>query len=241
MKKFLGKLITLVLLAGLGVYGLSYLVVSQNEDDIVCRWDGQGFTLLETAPAEFFDNRDMAEPGTLDLPDCVIVLGAGLAADGGPSAMLRDRLDMAIYLYNEEYVPKILLTGDNGEENYNEIKAMLDYTLAQGVPAEDVFCDYAGFSTYESMYRAQAIFQVREALVVTQSYHLYRALYIGKALGMDVMGAASDQQAYRGQLQREVREVLARDKDIVSCLLKLKPKYLGDPVPITGRGNAKET
>ena len=238
MKTFLKYLITLIILAGLAAYGLSWLVVRGGQGQIVCGWDESGFALRDNAPQEFIDNRDMQDPGTLDLPDCILVLGAGLSADGRPSPMLRDRLDLGIYLYKQGYAPKILLSGDNGSHDYNEIKAMVDYTVEQGVPLSDIFCDYAGFSTYESMYRARDVFEVRSAIVVTQTYHLYRALYIGKHLGLDVYGAASDQQRYRGQTHRQIREILARDKAVFSCLLHRKPTYLGDPVPITGPGNA---
>lgn len=170
--------------------------------------------------------------------DCILVLGAGLKEDGTPNYMLRDRLDVAITLYHEEAAPKMLLTGDNGRIEYDEVTAMKRYVMERGVPAEDIFLDYAGFSTYESMYRASHIFQVKKAVVVTQEYHQYRALYIGEALGLEVVGVASDQRTYQGQRYRDFRELLARNKDFVFSIFKPEPAYLGESIPIHSVGNA---
>ena len=173
-------------------------------------------------------------------PDCVLVLGCGINADGTPSPMLKDRLDLGIYMYKEGIVPKILLSGDNGSEDYDEVTAMLNYTKSQGVPTKDIFCDYAGFSTYDSVYRCKAIFQVDSVVIATQPYHLPRALYIAHALGFEhIYGASAFQQEYSGSLPRELREALAHVKDFCKCIFKPKPKFLGDPIPITGDGNAK--
>ena len=113
---------------------------------------------------------------------------------------------------------------------------MLKYTKEAGVPEKDIFCDHAGFSTYESMYRAGSIFNAERVIVVTQSYHQYRALYIGDKLGLEVMGVASDQQTYFGQRFRESREILARIKDFFKSILRSKPTYGGEVIPISGSG-----
>ena len=113
---------------------------------------------------------------------------------------------------------------------------MLKYTREAGVPEEDIFCDHAGFSTYDSMYRAADIFQVERAIVVTQKYHEYRALYIGKKLGIEVCGVASNQASYFGQKYREAREILARVKDFGKANLRMKATYAGDAIPISGSG-----
>ena len=109
---------------------------------------------------------------------------------------------------------------------------MRNYVLGQGVPESAVVCDYAGFSTYDSMYRAQGIFCVERALVVTQGYHLSRALFIGKALGIDVYGAAADQETFSLQKNREVREIIARDKDLIKSFIKPEAHIMGDQLPI---------
>lgn len=168
--------------------------------------------------------------------DCILVLGAGIRPDGTPSFMLRDRLDKGIELYEADVAPKLLLSGDNGQERYDEVNAMKDYVLAQGVPAEDIFLDHAGFSTYDSIYRAKAVFAVEGAVVVTQKYHLYRALYIAKRLGLQAVGISAEGNHYAGQWGRDVREFLAKNKDFVMCLIKPEPKYLGEVIPITGDG-----
>ena len=132
-------------------------------------------------------------------------------------------------------VPRLLLTGDNGQVQHNEIHVMLKYCLDAGVPPEDIFCDHAGFSTYESMYRADYIFNVKRAVVITQYYHLFRALWLADGFGIEALGAASDQQQpYPHQKYRNSRENLARVKDYFMVMAKPKPKYLGEPFPITG-------
>ena len=165
---------------------------------------------------------------------CALVLGCAVYSDGEPTPMLRDRLDVGIALYKAGVVPKLLLSGDHGQDEYNEISTMYEYCISQGVADADIFLDHAGFSTYESVYRAQSIFQVERMVVVTQTYHEYRALYIARVLGIDSVGVASDQKSYFGASYREFREVLARDKDYFKSLLRLPPTYGGNAIPITG-------
>ena len=169
--------------------------------------------------------------------DCILVLGAGIRTDGSPSPMLQDRLNTGIALYQNGAAPKLLMSGDHGREDYNEVQTMKDITLEQGVPSEDVFMDHAGFSTYDSLYRARDVFQARKVIIVTQKYHLYRALYIARSLGLDAWGVSADTRRYRGQSQRDFREILARDKDFFVSVFKPLPKYLGDVIPITGNGD----
>ena len=111
-----------------------------------------------------------------------------------------------------------------------------DYVKDAGVPEDDIFCDHAGFSTYESMYRAESIFGVKKAVVVTQKYHEYRALYIGKVLGLEVKGVASDQEQYSGQFYRDFREFLARNKDFLKAAIRANPTFGGETIPISGSG-----
>ena len=169
--------------------------------------------------------------------DCVIVLGCKVKENGVPSDMLRDRLTRGIELYRLGAAPKILMSGDHGREDYNEVGAMKSFAEEAGVPSEDVFMDHAGFSTYETMYRAKEVFKAHRVVIVTQEYHLYRALYIAKKLGLEAVGVSSDLETYRGQLKRDVREVLARSKDFMTCIFTPKPKYLGEAIPVSGDGN----
>jgi vancomycin permeability regulator SanA len=168
--------------------------------------------------------------------DCILVLGAGVR-NGSPRPMLQDRLDYAIKLYNDGVAPKLLMSGDHGQKDYDEVNVMKDYAIKKGVPSEDIFMDHAGFSTYESIYRARDIFKSKKIVIVTQEYHLYRALYISKSLGISAVGYASDPRQYAGQLYRNLREILARDKDFLYCIFKPKPTYLGDAIPVSGNGN----
>ena len=169
--------------------------------------------------------------------DCILVLGCGVWEDGTPSHMLEDRLKRSLELYNQGVSGKILMSGDHGREEYDEVNVMKSFAVDHGVPSEHVFMDHAGFSTYESVYRAKEIFQAKKIVIVTQEYHLYRAIYIAQALGLDAYGVASDYRGYAGQTLRDIREILARIKDFGTCLIKPEPTYLGDAIPIWGNGD----
>lgn len=164
--------------------------------------------------------------------DCIMVLGAGVRADGTPSPMLRDRLDAAVELYNAGVCDRILMSGDHGTKYYNEVKTMKDYVVAKGVDPDQVFLDHAGFSTYESVYRAKEIFGAKKIIIVTQKYHLYRALYDARCLGLEAYGAYSEGDQYAGQAYRNLREAGARVKDFFITIYKPLPTYLGDAVPM---------
>lgn len=171
-----------------------------------------------------------------DEVDCILVLGAGIWGDK-PSPMLQDRLDTAIKLYKDGVSNKIIMTGDHGTKEYDEVNIMKDYAINQGIPSEDIFMDHAGFSTYESIYRARDIFKVKKMVIVTQEYHLYRALYIANSLGVKSYGVNSDPRKYAGQMYRELREILARNKDFIYGIVKPKPTYLGKEIPVSGNGD----
>ena len=168
--------------------------------------------------------------------DCILILGAGIWGDS-PSPMLQDRLDEGIKLYNEGVAPKIIMSGDHGREGYDEVNIMKEYAINKGIPSEDIFMDHAGFSTYESIYRAKEIFDADNIVIVTQEYHLYRALYIADKLDINAYGINSDPRQYSGQLFREIREVLARNKDFINCVIKPEPTYLGESIPVSGDGD----
>lgn len=180
---------------------------------------------------------DAAEAGGFD---CIVVLGCGVYDDGTPSPMLRDRLERAVDLYEAGAAPKLLMSGDHGRKDYDEVNAMKKIALDRGVPAEDIFTDHAGFSTYDTVYRAKEVFLAEKVLIVTQEYHLYRALYIAKRLGLDARGVGSDQHTYYGQRFRDLREVAARCKDFFGCVFKPEPTFLGDAIPISGDGRLSE-
>ncbi len=169
--------------------------------------------------------------------DCILVLGCKVKDNGEPSDMLRDRLDRGLELYELNAAPKLLMSGDHGREEYDEVGTMKQYAIDAEVPSEDIFMDHAGFSTYESIYRAKEIFEADKIIIVTQEYHLYRALYIAEQLGVEAYGVASDYHTYAGQTGREVREILARCKDFVTSIFKPEPTHLGEAIPVSGNGN----
>lgn len=169
--------------------------------------------------------------------DCILVLGAGVDDDGEPSLMLRDRLNKGIELYQAGAAPKLLMSGDHGSEGYDEVNVMKDFALNAAVPSADVFMDHAGFSTYDSLYRARDIFQAERLIIVSQRYHLPRALYIAERLGLEACGVAAEDIAYAGQEFRDLREVLARCKDFCQCLVLPQPALLGETIPVSGNGD----
>lgn len=169
--------------------------------------------------------------------DAIVVLGASVLADGTPSGVLQDRLDDGIALYKAGVAPKFIMSGDNSTVAYNEVKAMKDYAISQGVPSEDVFCDHAGFSTYESMYRAKHVFGAERIVVATQTYHLYRALYAAQGLGLEAIGVPSDYRAYSNQLQFDAREIPARTKDFFKTMLKTPSTFVGDAISLDQSGD----
>lgn len=183
-------------------------------------------------------NKKMKQPEELAGlgADCALVLGCGVYADGTPSPMLADRLDAGIALYESGAVKKLLVSGDHGSDEYDEVNVMRSYCLERGVPSEDIFMDHAGFSTYDSVCRAKKVFCVNSVVIVTQKYHLSRAIYIADTVGLDAVGVASDPRQYKGQAFRELREAAARVKDFILCIFKPNPTYLGELIPISGSG-----
>lgn len=146
--------------------------------------------------------------------DCILVLGAGVR-NGEPSKMLKERLDTGIEIYDKNLINTFIMSGDHGRKNYDEVNVMKNYALELGIPSSSVFMDHAGFSTYDSLYRAKYVFGVKKVLIVTEKYHLYRALYIAESLGIDAYGVDATKDTYYGQMGREIREVLARNKDFL--------------------------
>lgn len=163
-----------------------------------------------------------------------IVLGTKVTEDGGLSYYLAERMQTAVELYKQQKIKRFLLTGDHGEKNYDEVNSMKKYLLNQGVPLEAIFLDHAGFDTYSSMARAKAIFQVTDAVIVTQAFHLPRALYIAQNKGIKATGLVADKQERRLTSSLKFREVFANVKAFIEVNLNVAPKFLGEPIPITG-------
>ncbi len=219
MKKII-KILRIVSLC-LAVLGLVLLIIVNTHVKSVAR-------------ERFLTHSQAAELSDLD---CIIVLGCGVGADGSLSTMLQDRLTRGLELYNAGAAKKLLMSGDHGRADYNEVGAMKQYAVDNGVPSEDVFMDHAGFSTYETMYRARDVFMAQKVIIVTQEYHLYRAVYIARELGLEAYGVSSDLHSYAGQGMRNFREVLARFKDFTYTMFMPEPTYLGEAIPVNGDGN----
>lgn len=171
-----------------------------------------------------------------DVPEAytVIVLGASVKSNGNLSVILKDRVESALQLYHLGKVKRFLLSGDNGTQSYNEPKAMKKYLMERGVNEDHVFLDYAGFDTYDSMYRAAAIFEVDRAIIVTQNFHLPRAVYIARKLGLDYVGYIGDKHVYAHEDSNKKRELLANVKAYLELIFRKEPTYLGEKIPIDG-------
>ncbi|MFN7976283.1 MAG: ElyC/SanA/YdcF family protein [Acidobacteriota bacterium] len=185
--------------------------------------------------------RPFIYPRPEDAPvrQAVMVLGAHVFVDGGLSSVLDERVRTGVEVYRAGKAGKILLTGDHGRTTYDEVNAMRRAVLAAGVPESDVFMDHAGFSTYESMYRARDVFGVSGMVVVTQPFHMARALYTARSLGIDAVGVEAVGYRYASavRLRWTARESIARVKALFQVkVTHPRPKYLGPRIPITGDG-----
>lgn len=214
MKKVIIIITSLIILGILLVLGINFYVVLSTKNQ---------FSNIE----ELNSIKDI---------DCILILGAGIWGDK-PSPMLEDRLLEGIKLYEAGIAPKIIMSGDHGREEYDEVNIMKSFAIASGIPSEDIFMDHAGFATYDSIYRAKEIFEAKRIVIVTQDYHLHRALHIANSLGIEAYGVPSNPRKYGGQFIRDIREILARDKDFVKCIFKPEPTYLGESIPVSGDGN----
>ena len=200
------------------------------------------FGILSVAIINFYmisyaDRYTITEEEASDIADidCIMVLGCGVYQNN-PTPLLEDRLKRGVAVFQTGVSPKILMSGDHGQENYDEVNVMKQYALDQGIPEKDIFMDHAGFSTYESMCRAREIFGIDKMIIVTQKYHLPRAVYLARKLGIEAYGVASDYRSFGGQFYRDCREVLARVKDFFVAIIQPDPTYLGEAIPISGNG-----
>lgn len=179
--------------------------------------------------------------GQIEEADCIMVLGAYVRPNRYPSDMLRDRLNTAYAVYEQGGVCKFLLSGDHGQKEYDEVNVMREYMESKGIAKANLFLDHAGFSTYESIYRAEKIFEVDRMVIVTQAYHLPRALYMAQKMGIEAVGVPADHYSYPGMPRYKLRECLARTKDFVQVnFLKTKPTYLGEAIPVSGDGRLSQ-
>ena len=178
------------------------------------------------------------ESADLSDVDCILVLGAGVHGTT-LSHMLEDRVKTGIRLYELGSAPKILMSGDHGQDDYDEVNAMKNYAKEKGVPSEDIFMDHAGFSTYESMYRARDIFGCKKIIIISQKYHLHRAIYVAEYLGLEAYGVDSQLRPYAvdTNIYNTIREFLARNKEFIYVRLNPEPTYLGEAIPISGNGD----
>lgn len=214
MKKVLKYIIIFIILIAIIILGINLYIILSTKKQIIKKDD---YTKLSDI-------------------DCIIILGAGIV-EGKPSHMLEDRLLEGIKLYQNNISDKIIMSGDHGRKEYDEVNVMKNYAIQRGVPSENIFMDHAGFSTYESIYRARDIFKARKVVIVTQKYHLYRALYIANQLGIEAYGVGADPRQYVEKTYREMREILARNKDFIKCIFKPEPTYLGETIPVNGNGD----
>lgn len=217
MKKFKKIFVALIILGLLGILSLlginTYVLVSTDN---------------------FIENSENLKDGEADY---ILILGAGLRPDGTPSPMLKERLDRGIELYKSGVSSKIIMSGDHENDDHDEVNAMKDYVTSQGIPSDAIYMDHAGISTYDSVYRAKEIFDASNIVIVTQKYHLHRAIHIAHSLGLNAYGVDAQKTVYRGQTYREIREILARIKDFFKCLIKPESTHMGDTIPVSAGGN----
>ena len=216
--RLLWALLAVAALAALAVAVANVVTVGATRGDV--HTVAQTAELLEDDPA-----------------DAVVVLGASVHADGTPSDILADRLEVAVDLYLEGAARAIIVSGDSRSSHYNESDAMKAFCVEAGVPSEDVYVDHGGVNTYESMYRARHVFGAERIVVATQAYHLYRAMFAADCLDMQAWGVACDKGAYDNQQTYSAREIMARTKDFYAALLRLPVDTCGETVSLHDSGD----
>ena len=167
--------------------------------------------------------------------DAIIILGCKVNGDS-PSLMLTKRLEKGVEVYDTIHT-KIILTGDHSKTDYDEVNVMKDYLNDSGIDSKDIFLDHAGINTYDSIYRAKHVFLAKKVVIITQEYHMFRALYLANKLDIEAVGVVANDIPQKGiMLKNEIREVLSRDKNFFKALIKPKSKYLGDTIPLNQDG-----
>ena len=212
MKKYLKPVLYLFILALISIIAVNVYVKSSTKKNI--------YNSLKRFPKN----------------DVGIIFGAGINGDQ-PGKYLKDRLDAGILLYKAKRINKILLSGDNGREEYDELTVMKNYCFRNGVDTSKIFIDYAGFDTYSTMYRAKYIFKIRKATLISQKYHLNRALYIGQKLGIKSVGYSANKGEYLGYTYVTFREYGSIFKSFFDVLRNREPRFLGDQIDVNGPSN----
>lgn len=197
-----GRRIVLWMLLGAMVLGTLTIVAVGVVNVLVCH----------TTKGRIVDMQAAAELTDIDY---VLVLGAGVKADGSPTDMLRDRIVTGVQIVKAGATGELLMSGDNQYPEYDEVSAMVDLALDMEIDETLIQTDRLGLSTYESLTRAKELYGAKRVIIVTQEYHLYRALYIADALGIEAHGVSADLHTYRGQFLRDLREIAARCKDFL--------------------------
>lgn len=167
-----------------------------------------------------------------------IVLGSLVFGDDRISQTVAFRCDKAIELYKAKKITRILVSGDHGQKDYDEVNAMKNYLVKMGIPEKDIFMDHAGFNTYDTMIRAKKVFEVNDAIIVSQDFHLARSLYIAQHAGLNAQAIAAKDSKYLNLKWITRREQLARVKSFLEVLINRDPKFLGEVIPITGKSSA---
>ncbi len=209
-------MIARLLLGGLSILLVAVILCGGFLVGVRWQFDSSIYTDVAAAPSE----------------PVALVFGGGIYADGRLSPMLQDRMDTAIQLYQAGKVRKLLVSGDNRFLDYDEPGRMYDYAVAHGVPARDVVRDYAGRRTYDTCYRAGAIFGVQRAILITQRFHLYRAMYTCDSLGLDVVGLAADRRAYGSEPYYWLRDAVATLAAWFDVTILRPEPVLGDKIDI---------
>jgi SanA protein len=167
-----------------------------------------------------------------------IVLGSLVFGDHRISQTVAFRCDKAIELYKKGKIKRILVSGDHGQKDYDEVNAMKNYLVKMGIPEKDIFMDHAGFNTYDTMIRAKKVFEVDDAIIVSQDFHLARSVYIAQHAGLNAQAIAAKDSKYLNLSWITRREQLARVKSFLEVVINRDPKYLGEAIPITGKSSA---
>ena len=185
-----------------------------------------------------YDLQDVDEIDRKNTYDCVLVLGCRVYDDGRLSPMLEDRMKVAVDLMEQEISDRLLVSGDHATDDYDEVGAMKNYAIENGVDSSAVFQDHDGYSTYDSIARLKTVYGARRVVIVTQSYHLHRALHLAQTMGIEAVGVSADLQSYSKQASYDFREIFARCKDVYLGLRAPEPSGELIPVSLKGDGDA---
>lgn len=214
-KKHFKKILIISILLGIFIFSINYYIVKSTEDYV--------FTEIDKLPKV----------------DAIIVLGAKVSHEK-LSYVLEDRLVAGVNIIYADKANAILLSGDHGQKEYDEVNSMRKYIFRRNfnIQKEQIFMDHAGFDTYDSMFRAKEIFDIKSAIIVTQDFHINRSVYIARNLGIEAYGFAVDESKYKETvlLNWKTREVLSRIKAFKDVLINSNPTYLGEKIPISGNG-----